>query len=203
MIQQTVEQGSAIARAIEATAGYYVIFGLTDDLKDDRQQARPEQVGRIRGVSRRQAARCWRRRRRRCRRRFVDRPLRRRKACWSATTFMSIRCSSTRRTRPPGSAKGYFRLLAERVAGAERARLRCWTWNLAITALVLVLASVLAWFASQIHRPADPGAGDDRPADCQGRSHAARRKSARATRSGVWPRRSMPWPRTSRRRSRT
>src|SRR5688572_22393333 len=33
MIRQTTEQGSAIARAIEATAGYYVIFGLTDDLK--------------------------------------------------------------------------------------------------------------------------------------------------------------------------
>jgi methyl-accepting chemotaxis protein len=33
MIGQTVEQGAAIARTVEATAGYYVIFGLTDDLK--------------------------------------------------------------------------------------------------------------------------------------------------------------------------
>jgi methyl-accepting chemotaxis protein len=33
MLQQTVEQGSAIARAVESTAGYYVLFGLTDDLK--------------------------------------------------------------------------------------------------------------------------------------------------------------------------
>src|SRR3954453_22215563 len=34
MIEQTVEQGSAIVRAIEATAGYYVIFGLTDNLRN-------------------------------------------------------------------------------------------------------------------------------------------------------------------------
>src|SRR5688572_6797511 len=34
MIAQTVEQGSAIAQTIESTAGYYVIFGLTDDLKN-------------------------------------------------------------------------------------------------------------------------------------------------------------------------
>ena len=33
MISQTVEQGSAIADTISATAGYYVMFGLTDDLK--------------------------------------------------------------------------------------------------------------------------------------------------------------------------
>ena len=33
MIRQTVEQGSAIADTISATAGYYVMFGLTDDLK--------------------------------------------------------------------------------------------------------------------------------------------------------------------------
>ena len=34
MIRQTVEQGDAIAKTIESTAGYYVIFGLTDDLKN-------------------------------------------------------------------------------------------------------------------------------------------------------------------------
>src|SRR6185436_5085574 len=33
MIRQTVEQGAAIADTIESTAGYYVLFGLTDDLK--------------------------------------------------------------------------------------------------------------------------------------------------------------------------
>src|SRR5215212_4420209 len=34
MIRQTVEQGAAIAQTIESTAGYYVIFGLTDDLRN-------------------------------------------------------------------------------------------------------------------------------------------------------------------------
>ena len=32
MTQQTVDQGAAIASTIESTAGYYVLFGLTDDL---------------------------------------------------------------------------------------------------------------------------------------------------------------------------
>src|ERR1700754_4601410 len=32
LIELTVEQGSAIAETVKATAGYYVIFGLTDDL---------------------------------------------------------------------------------------------------------------------------------------------------------------------------
>ena len=34
MERQTVEQGRAIANTIDATAGYYVLFGLTDDLKN-------------------------------------------------------------------------------------------------------------------------------------------------------------------------
>lgn len=33
LAQQTVAQGNAIADAVESTAGYYVLFGLTDDLK--------------------------------------------------------------------------------------------------------------------------------------------------------------------------
>ena len=33
MIDLTVQQGSAIAETVRATAGYYVIFGLTDDLQ--------------------------------------------------------------------------------------------------------------------------------------------------------------------------
>jgi len=34
MIEQTLEQGRAIATSVESTAGYYVLFGLTDDLKN-------------------------------------------------------------------------------------------------------------------------------------------------------------------------
>ncbi|MBK5259315.1 MAG: HAMP domain-containing protein [Thermoanaerobaculia bacterium] len=34
MVQQTIEQSRAIARSIETTAGYYVIFGLTADLEN-------------------------------------------------------------------------------------------------------------------------------------------------------------------------
>src|ERR1044071_8611560 len=33
LISLTVEQGSAISETVKATTGYYVIFGLTDDLK--------------------------------------------------------------------------------------------------------------------------------------------------------------------------
>ena len=34
MLRQTIEQGRAIANTVESTAGYYVLFGLTDDLKN-------------------------------------------------------------------------------------------------------------------------------------------------------------------------
>jgi len=34
MIAQTVEQGRAIATSVESTAGYYVLFGLTNDLQN-------------------------------------------------------------------------------------------------------------------------------------------------------------------------
>src|SRR3990170_5168869 len=34
MERQTVDQGRAIANTIDATAAYYVLFGLTDDLKN-------------------------------------------------------------------------------------------------------------------------------------------------------------------------
>ena len=34
MLEQTVEQGRVIATTVEATAGYYVIFGLSDDLRN-------------------------------------------------------------------------------------------------------------------------------------------------------------------------
>ena len=33
LVDQTVAQGHAIADAVDATAGYYVLFGLTDDLR--------------------------------------------------------------------------------------------------------------------------------------------------------------------------
>ncbi len=33
LIKQSTDQGKAIADTIEATAGYYVLFGLTDDLR--------------------------------------------------------------------------------------------------------------------------------------------------------------------------
>ena len=34
MIEQAVQQGRAIATSVESTAGYYVLFGLTDDLEN-------------------------------------------------------------------------------------------------------------------------------------------------------------------------
>src|SRR5256885_10775849 len=33
IVAQTIEHGTAIASTIESTAGYYVLFGLNDDLK--------------------------------------------------------------------------------------------------------------------------------------------------------------------------
>ena len=174
MILQTVEQGSAIARAIEATAGYYVIFGLTDDLKTIVSKLAQNQSveyaefldgsGKIAGVVEAGA----------CRRSLVNRPLtaeegvlRRRR-----TSRLHGRVLRDERGRP-GKPKGYFRLLlnesqAQSALGLaldlEPRHHRARAGAGQRTGLVRLA----------VHRAADPGAGDDRAADRQGRSHAAR-----------------------------
>ena len=152
MIRQTVEQGGAIAQAIEATAGYYVIFGLTDDLR-----------GIVNSLSKNSSVAYAE---------FLDGA-----GKVIAATSPEVPASLTNRklqrdhgevagdhlhvytvpffeskedaARPGATPKGYFRLLLnESQADAALTSLR--NWNLGITALILALASLAAWYGSRL-----------------------------------------------------
>jgi methyl-accepting chemotaxis protein len=156
MIRQTVEQGSAIAQAIEATAGYYVIFGLTDDLKEIATRlGQNESVeyaefrdgsGKILAKSKEEIPA-----------ELATRTLQREQGTITSAQHhvYSIPFFETKAdaANPNAKPKGFFRLLMNE-SRAETALAALWRWNLAIMALILALATVLAWFASQfIVRP--------------------------------------------------
>ena len=152
MIRQTVEQGAAIARAIEATAGYYVIFGLTDDLKVIVGKLAHNQSveyaefrdgsGKVLASSKAEVPAP-----------LMNRPLQKEEGALAGEHLHAYTVEFYETNEATGKPKGYFRLLLNE-SQAEAALSSLWTWNLAITALVLVLASLLAWFASQfIVRP--------------------------------------------------
>jgi methyl-accepting chemotaxis protein len=156
MIEQTVEQGAAIARAIEATAGYYVIFGLTDDLKNIASDlGRSPSVsyaefldgnGKILAASSPEVPPA-----------LANRKPQREHGQLAGTgqhiytvPFYETKADAA---NPNAKAKGYFRLLMNE-SQAEKAATSLRRWNTAITGLVLLLASILAWFASRfIVRP--------------------------------------------------
>jgi methyl-accepting chemotaxis protein len=146
MIQQTVEQGGAITRTIEATAGYYVIFGLTDDLKSIAgklaQNTSVDYAEFLDGNGKILAASKPK----------VPAVLAGRAA--KAETgerigeALHIYAAPFYEGEAIGKPKGWFRLLMNE-SQAEKALRSLWTWNLAMIALVLALASLLAWFASR------------------------------------------------------
>jgi methyl-accepting chemotaxis protein len=156
MIRQTVEQGSAIADTISATAGYYVMFGLIDDLRKivtdlgksqsveyaefldgngkvlaATDPAQPEGLaGRIlepeSGVE-----------------------LTRRGLHIYTRLFYETDADRQKGAKP----KGYFRLLMNESQAGNAITSLLW-WNIGATLLVLIGASVLAWVASRyIVRP--------------------------------------------------
>ena len=153
MIGQTIEQGTAIADTISATAGYYVMFGLTDDLKKIVAD-----LGHNRSVEYAE---------------FLDATGTKRLAFTDAEQPAGLAGRAlttesgeelTRRdlhvyTRPfyenPDDAKkgikprGYFRLLMNEwlAKSAIGSLLR---WNLGATLLVLLVATALAWLASRL-----------------------------------------------------
>jgi methyl-accepting chemotaxis protein len=148
MIRQTVEHGSAIARTVEATAGYYVIFGLTDDLKEIAgklaQNRSVEYVefldggGKVLVASKAEVPAP-----------LLNRPLRAEEGALAGDKLHVYSVPFHETKDAAGKPKGYFRLLLNE-SQAEAALSSLWTWNLGITALVLALASVLAWFASRL-----------------------------------------------------
>jgi len=156
MIRQTVEQGSAIAETVEATAGYYVLFGLTDDLKKIvADLARNPSVayaefldgsGKVLAATHPEQAPG-----------LAGRVLERERGIVTGRglhiytePFYETEADAA---KPGTKPKGYFRLLMnESQASEAMTLLRRWSYG--TTLLILAAASFLAWIASRyIVRP--------------------------------------------------
>ncbi|MEA2488433.1 MAG: hypothetical protein QOH21_225 [Acidobacteriota bacterium] len=156
MIDQTVEQGAAIAQTIESTAGYYVIFGLTDDLKNivaDLGRSTSVEYAEFRTgegnllAASKPAVPAV----------LKDRPLRRESgtATGASLHIYTIPFYETKAdaANPAAKPKGYFRLLMNE-RQAEQAARSLRGWNALITALAILIATGLAWATSRfIVRP--------------------------------------------------
>lgn len=156
MIRQTVEQGEAIAQTIESTAGYYVLFSLTDDLKGivaDLAKSPAVEYAEFLGADGKVLA---------ASRDAVPDTLRsrelKRETVTLAGTGLHVYTVPFYETKaeignPNATPKGYFRLLMNE-RGAQEAIRALRGWNAMITVGVLILASALAWIASRfIVRP--------------------------------------------------
>lgn len=152
MIDQTVEQGEAIAQTIEATAGYYVIFGLTNDLKDivtalskNRSVAYAEFLdgsGKVIASTTPQVPA-----------QLANRPLARDHGARLGDDLhvytVPFYETKDEAANPAAKPKGYFRMLLNE-SQAQSAVNKLRAWNLGITALVLALATIAAYFASRV-----------------------------------------------------
>ena len=147
MIRQTVEQGSAISRTIEATAGYYVIFGLTDDLKAITNKLATNQSveyaefrdgsGKLLAASKAEVPAT-----------LANREIRAEEGALVGEG-QHVYTVPFFETGATGTPKGHFRLLMNE-SQAQSALASLFRLNLGITAVVLALASLLAWFASML-----------------------------------------------------
>ncbi|HUP59220.1 MAG TPA: methyl-accepting chemotaxis protein [Thermoanaerobaculia bacterium] len=152
MIAQTVEQGSAIAQTIRSTAGYYVIFGLTDDLKniaaDLGKSASVEYAefldgsGKVLAATTPQVPDVLAKRELK---RESGAPVGRGLHVYTVPFYES----KADEANPAAKPKGYFRLLMnETQAQIALGRLRA--WSAGIVVLVLIVATTLAWLASRV-----------------------------------------------------
>jgi len=153
MIGLTVEQGSAIAETVKATAGYYVIFGLTDDLKkivsDLKKNSSVQYAefldanGKVLASTGPQlpeyglAGRVLERERGVITRRGLH--------IYSEPFYETDADAKNPNAKP----KGYFRLLMNE-SQAERAIASLIKWNAGTTLLVLLAATLLSWLASRL-----------------------------------------------------
>ena len=142
--QMTVGQGQAIARTIGYTAGYYVLFGLNDDLRkiiNDLRQSPAVTYADFVTVDGKVLASS-----------APSPPL--------AITSAAGRTDYTSADGEPlhlfvvpfteeGVAKAYFRILMNEKEGSDVARAMRWT-NVAVTLLVLLIAIPVAWLASRL-----------------------------------------------------
>jgi methyl-accepting chemotaxis protein len=151
MIAQTVEQGAAIAQTIESTAGYYVIFGLTDDLKnivaDLGKSTSVEYAdfldanGKVLAATKPAVPT-----------ELATRPPRRERGTATGTGLHihSVPFYETKAdaANPAAKPKGYFRLLMNE-AQAQTALGSLRNWAAGIVVVALLAATLLAWFAAR------------------------------------------------------
>ncbi|HEY0372935.1 MAG TPA: HAMP domain-containing protein, partial [Thermoanaerobaculia bacterium] len=152
MVGLTVQQGSAIAETVKATAGYYVIFGLTDDLKkivtDLKKNPSVEYAefldanGKVLAASSGQQAQG-----------LAGRVLERERGALLRAgvhiynePFFETEADAN---NPKAKPKGYFRLLMNE-SQADRAIASLIRWNAGTTLLVLLGAVLLSWLASRL-----------------------------------------------------
>ena len=151
MIRQTVQQGESIAQTIEATAGYYVIFGLTDDLKnivtDLGRDPSVQYAQFLDGTGKLLAATAP----------TVPAILQNRSLSrehgtdtGAALHVYTVPFYETKAdaSNPAAKPKGFFRLLMNE-SQAEAAARSLRAWNAGVTAIVLIVAVALAWLASR------------------------------------------------------
>lgn len=146
------EEGSAIAQTIEATAGYYVIFGLTSDLKDIAAKLglnqSVEYAEFLDGDGAVIAATATERHKM-----LEGRPLGREPGATIGGNleFYSVPFYETAAdaTNPSARPKGYFRLLLNHDQSVRAvASLRGWT--VLISLITLTIAGLFAWFAAAL-----------------------------------------------------
>jgi methyl-accepting chemotaxis protein len=155
MVRQTVVQARALARSVESTAGYYVIFGLNADLEniinDLRKNASIEYADFTAASGTRLASTT----------KNVPPPITAHglkpadgvQVGEGKYLFVVPFHESKASEGEPSEPKGYFRLLTNTIE-ADRAAAELRWWNFIISAGALVLALVMAFFMSQwIVRP--------------------------------------------------
>ena len=151
MIRQTVEHGAAIAETVETTAGYYVSFGLTDDLKKivaDLARNPSVEYAEFLDANSKVLAATGPTQPEGIAGRNLERergePVTRRGLYIYTEPFYETEADQKAGTAP----KGWFRLLMNEKQ-AEAAISDLLMWNVLATILVLAAASLLAWFASR------------------------------------------------------
>ncbi|HSP17060.1 MAG TPA: methyl-accepting chemotaxis protein [Thermoanaerobaculia bacterium] len=153
MVHQTVEQTHALARSVESTAGYYVIFGLNDDLENiiaDLRRNPSIEYADFTGASGTRLASTTK-----------SVPLTVTSHGLKAAdgvqvgdgTYLFVVPFYEKTEGEASKPKGYFRLLTNTIE-ADRAASELRWWNFLISAGALALALVMAYFMSQwIVRP--------------------------------------------------
>ncbi|HEY3056448.1 MAG TPA: methyl-accepting chemotaxis protein [Thermoanaerobaculia bacterium] len=154
MVRQTVLQARGIARSIESTAGYYVIFGLNADLEniiaDLRKNPSIEYADFLNASGNRLASTTPQ-----IPQEIVTRPLAQADGVnvGDGLSLFVIPFYESKADAATTKPKGYFRLLTNN-SEAERAAKQLFWWNLGLTAAALVLALALAYiFSRWVVRP--------------------------------------------------